>query len=85
MNHGLCKNCWWYKVTKGEGYKFVGNHLVRHSGEGICYMQTINPCSGIEERYITNGDSYCPDYCNREKTNKTDKLTLEEWLLKIGR
>lgn len=80
MNHGLCKNCWWYKAIKGEGYKIVGRHFYRHDGEGVCYMHTCSPCLVTEEKYIVAGDSYCPDYCNRGRENKIMKMTLEEWL-----
>ena len=30
-----------------------------------------------------SGDSYCPDKCNRERTNKKDKMTLYEWFKSI--
>lgn len=83
MNHGRCKNCWWYKVTHGEGYKVVCGHLVKHEDEGVCYMHTTFPCTVYEEKHIVGGDSWCPDYCNRERTNKKDKMTLEEWLKNI--
>ena len=85
MNHGRCKNCWWYKVTHGEGYKVIGARLVKHDGEGVCYMHTTSPCTDYEEKHIVKGDSYCPDYCNRERTNRKDKMTLEEWLENLNK
>lgn len=36
---------------------------------GICYFDDIK----------TEGNSYCPDYTNRTKTNK-EYGTLEEWI-----
>ena len=83
MNHGRCKNCWWYKVTHGEGYKVIGGRLVKHDGEGVCYMHTTFPTTDYEEKHFVQGGSWCPDYCNRERTNKKDKMTLEEWLKSI--
>lgn len=83
MNHGKCINCWWYKPTKGQGYEVVGDRLIKHKGEGICYCHTINPCSDIEERHIAQENSWCPDYANRGKTDKADKMTLDEWLKSI--
>jgi hypothetical protein len=80
MNHGRCKNCWWYKVTNVEGYKVIGKRLVKQEGEGICYMHTIYPCKDYEEKHIVSSHSWCPDYCNRERINKQDKMTLDEWL-----
>jgi len=80
MNHGHCKNCWWYKTLHQEGYKLQNGRLVKSQGDGICYMHTVWPGMDIEEPHIVNCDSWCPDYCNRARTNKKDKLTLEEWL-----
>ena len=78
--YGHCKNCWWCKILHGEGYQVTSYRLVKTEAQGICYYQTVNPCTDIEERHYVNGDSYCPQYCNRERTNKRDKQTLEKWL-----
>ena len=83
MNHGRCKNCWWYKMLHGDGYQVIGYRLYRNSGSGICYMHTVNPARDTEEPYHIGGDSWCPDYTNRERTNKSDKMTLDEWLESI--
>ena len=83
MNHGRCKNCWWYKMLHGDGYQVIGYRLYRNSGSGICYMHTVNPARYIEEPSYIGGDSWCPDYTNRERTNKSDKMTLDEWLESI--
>lgn len=80
MNHGKCKNCWWYKMLHGDGYEIIANKVYKTDGNGICYMHTVNPGRDIEEPYHIDGDSWCPDYSNRERTNKRDKLTLDEWL-----
>ena len=70
-NHGYCKNCWWYKQTKFSGYKIESGKLIEIIGEGFCYMHSNN----------TTDNSYCPDYWNRIKGNKTDGL-LEDWIKK---
>ena len=34
-----------------------------------------------EGHYTTvDGDSYCPDYYNRKRGNKEQKMTLEQWI-----
>ena len=64
MNHGQCKNCWWYWITTKTRHKLS-------PGEGFCLMQ-----SSIYEPEIVSEDSYCPDYINRKK----EKETLETWI-----
>lgn len=51
MNHGYCKNCWWWK----EYYP--------SSSWGKCYMHN----SDEGKYTITNENGYCPDYFNRKK------------------
>lgn len=81
-NHGYCKNCWWYKQTKLSGYKFESGKLIEIIGEGICYMHSKNiGFKNAELLYDTTDNSYCPDYWNRNKMNKTDGL-LEDWIKK---
>ena len=70
-------------MLHGDGYQVIGYRLYRNSGSGICYMHTVNPASDTEETYHIGGDSWCPDYTNRERTNKSDKMTLDEWLESI--
>lgn len=40
-------------------------------------MQSFSACTMIR----TDEDSYCPDYINREKENKKQKHTLEEFCI----
>lgn len=72
--------CWWYKTLHQVGYKLQNGVLVKIEDDGICYMHTVFPGKDYEEPYIVNGESWCPDYCNRARTNKKDKQTLDEWL-----
>lgn len=81
MNHGYCKNCWWYKSTVLQHYYFDGSgQLTKHPGGGRCYKHH----AGNEDEYgndykIVASDCYCPDYCNRKKEEKTSG-TLEDWI-----
>ena len=34
--------------------------------------------------YVADENSYCPDYVNRERTNKRDKKTLEEFCMDVN-
>lgn len=82
-NHGYCKNCWWYKLTKNPSIKFENGKLHEYAGEGICYMFSGNIGSENAEVYhYTNDNNYCPDYWNRKQAEKTDG-TLDDWLKKI--
>ena len=67
MNHGCCKNCWWWKFYTHIGFK--------NKEFGKCYMQNS------ENGYFTysSEDEYCPDYVNRKKEEKKVG-TLDEWL-----
>lgn len=56
---------------------------VKTEGNGICYMHTVNPATDTEDPHYVECGSWCPDYTNREKTNKRDKMTLDEWLNKL--
>lgn len=40
-------------------------------------MQSYSP----DDMHIADENSYCPDYINREKENKKQKHTLEEFCL----
>lgn len=62
-NHGMCYKCWWWEPTKFD-LKMARNI------EGNCWCLCKNNCKF---------DSYCPDYWNREKANKT-KGSLQEWI-----
>lgn len=42
---------------------------------GHCIMQSCSPDTMVR----ADEDSYCPDYVNRERNNKRDKKTLEEF------
>jgi hypothetical protein len=52
--------------------------LKQNLGNGKCYME--NGDEGYFKR--VEGDSYCPDYLNRVRGNKTKNMTLEEWIKK---
>lgn len=78
MNHGHCKNCWWWKWSHPL---FDTTNLLNLAkeleigGVGKCYMQ-----NGDDATYaITRGDSYCPDYVNRKKEEKRAG-TLDEFI-----
>lgn len=79
MNHGYCKNCWWWYLIKGQSYEISQGKLVEHEAHGICLMH-----SSISFFYHIGGSSYCPDYCNRNRVNKRDKQTLEQWIQKMN-
>lgn len=71
MNHGYCKNCWWWK-------RHLSLTIVQD--KGICYMQSKNiDIPGAEFFKETNENSYCPDYTNRKKQEKKNG-TLEKWI-----
>ena len=84
MNHGYCKNCWWWKYAHSFYNTPSPNpitNLVYLSketevgGVGKCYMQN----SDAGPYTITTGNSYCLDYINRKKEEKKSG-TLEEWI-----
>lgn len=62
MNHGRCKNCWWW-----------GRHpsLAIPQTRGICYMQSRNTdCPGAEVFHESGENEYCPDYINRKRVKE---------------
>lgn len=76
MIHGYCINCWWYLLVNGQHYVVTKNGLKVNPGSGKCYMHNSE-----EGNYTTvQGDSYCPDYYNRKRGNKEQKITLNEWI-----
>ena len=70
MNHGYCKNCWWLEESSQEFTIVTANGLKKFPCEGLCWMH-----GGM-----VNGDSYCPDYYDREYGNIESKMTLQEWI-----
>lgn len=44
---------------------------------GNCIMQSYSPYA----MHRADENSYCPDYINREKANKKNKETLEEFCI----
>lgn len=76
MNHGYCINCWWYQFITGRHYVPTMYGLKEMLGNGKCYMQTSDDGNFTRVK----GDSYCPDYLNRKKGDKIQKMTLEEWI-----
>ena len=51
------------------------NRTGKTTGHSI--MQSYSP----DAMHKADEDAYCPDYVNRERTNKRDKKTLEEFCL----
>lgn len=79
MNHGYCINCWWYKALKGKYWIATKKGAIEKLGSGKCYMH--NGGNSVRVDYsVVDGDSYCPDYYNRKRGNKEQKMTLEEWI-----
>ena len=76
MNHGYCINCWWYKARLGKYHTVTVKGLKEKFGFGNCYMH--NSEEGDFSR--VEGDSYCPDYFNRKRGDKEQKMTLEQWI-----
>ena len=71
MNHGYCKNCWWWKMNL---------YIAIPGTKGICYMQSRNVgIDGAEILVETKESDYCPDYTNRKKEEKKSG-TLKEWI-----
>lgn len=79
-NHGYCKNCWWYKRTENPVYKIEDNKLHEYIGKGICYMLSSNiGIKDVEVYHYCDDNSYCPDYWNRIKGEKTNGK-LDDWI-----
>ena len=76
MNHGRCKNCWWYKELQGENWRVTGAGLMKNAGHGLCYMHKDNDTPYTEK----DGDSYCWDFTSRKKELRSGFETLEEWM-----
>lgn len=87
MNHGYCKNCWWWHY---EG----AIHPARISKEYRSAWESITDkpfpvCSGRcwmrvgdgEMVKMTKETDYCPDYVNRKKEEKKSG-TLENFIKK---
>ena len=58
-------------------YYFNATGKLKESlGRGCCYMHVDNetPFSNVD------GDSYCPDYYNRKRGDKEQKMTLQQWI-----
>ena len=71
MNHGYCKNCWWWKRHLSITIPWA---------KGICYMQSKNiDIPGAEYFHETKEIDYCPDYINRKKEEKKSG-TLNDWI-----
>lgn len=77
MNHGYCKNCWWWHQVKSHSWTIENASLVEHKAHGICLMHSNTICDFYDH---ANEDGYCPDYTNRKRTNREQKLTLEQWM-----
>lgn len=80
MNHGRCKNCWWWKVTRGCRYELDKNGLTYIKAKGVCYCWSYNVGDkGSEILSDQEEDGYCPDYWNRKKGEK-EMGTLDAWI-----
>ena len=87
MNHGYCKNCWWWRCESNvhpanisKEFKTVWELLNDKPFPrvwGDCHMQLGE--NVLEHR--TMEDSWCPDYINRKKEEKKSG-TLEDWIKK---
>ncbi len=71
MNHGKCKNCWWYWFIRGTQYKLCQGKLTSFPGHGICFMHSTK-----YKPHRMDEDSWCPDYINYKK----EKMKLEDWI-----
>ena len=79
MIHGYCINCWWYKALRGKYWVATPKGLIEHQGNGKCYMH--NGGNDVRADYsFVDGECYCPDYYNRKKGDREQKMTLDEWL-----
>jgi hypothetical protein len=81
MNHGYCKNCWWWQRLSEVKKETPANHCLNtlrpilQPTYGRCWMQI-----GDGEFFkLTDEDNYCPDYANRKKEERKNG-TLERWL-----
>ena len=64
MNHGYCKNCWWFKFITNQEFAFGNDgRLQRVLRRGQCWMHDSDKGHYKE----TDENSYCPDYTNRKK------------------
>ena len=81
MNHGYCKNCWWWKRFSGDEKDTPANpdlgvlYLVLQPSYGRCWMQIGDG----ELVRMTHEKNYCLDYVNRKKEEKKSG-TLEDWV-----
>ena len=87
MNHGYCKNCWWWECK-------AAIHPSNISKEFKTVWELLNDkpfpvCSGRCWMHVGDGEmvtmtketDYCPDYTNRKKEEKKSG-TLEDWIKK---
>lgn len=79
MKHGYCVNCWWYKPIKEKHWVVTEKGLVEKLGNGECYMHNGGNSAQVDYT-VVNESCYCPDYYNRKRGNKEQKMTLEEWI-----
>ena len=80
MNHGYCKNCFWFLPgTEEDAIDIETGESSRVSNPGYCYMHNgdLGPYKCVRER------CYCPDYTNRKKGEREFKTNLQEWIKSI--
>lgn len=77
MNHGRCKNCWWYLQTEPPKWTPTKWSLILKPCGGRCYMHVGS--DGVPYTMM-DGASYCPDYINRKRGDKEQGMTLSDWI-----
>ena len=82
MNHGYCKNCWWwdkcYKPSDKDQASAIIERFFKNPEPplyGRCWMKIGDG----ELVTMTPETSYCRDYINRKKEERKNG-TLERWL-----
>lgn len=71
-NHGYCHRCWWWEQKRKASD-------LEHS-EGVCWFASCN-----SYQHFTKGDSYCPDYENRQKGELQNCCTITEFIAKTDK
>jgi hypothetical protein len=66
------KDKYWITTPKG---------LVEKLGNGKCYMHNGGNDAHVDYNFV-DGDCYCPDYYNRKRGDREQKMTLDEWIEK---
>ena len=83
MNHGYCKNCWWWKcdgkpTNVPKEWKTVWE-VLNNKPFPVCSGRCWMRLGDGEMVTMTKETDYCPDYINRKKEEKKNG-TLENWI-----